>query len=95
MVAKNSSSPPGTIRPSTAAVAEAGNHVVLVAGLQHRRVGRVGHGGPDHPGDAAQLGERLLGPVGIELDLQRLRDCLQEGALSVGDPVRPTVVPDP
>ena len=72
-----------------------GDHVQLVAGVQHRRVGRVRHGGADHPGDRAEPGEGLLGIVGADLDAEHVLDGVEELPLRGMDPRRPAVVADP
>ena len=95
MVARNSSRPPGTKRPSIPAEGWTGDDVVLVTSPQHGRVGRVGHGRPHHPGDTAQPGQGFVGAIRIKIDIECLADGVKEGALGIGDLVWPFVAADP
>ena len=62
----------------------AGDDVGLVAGVEHRRVGRVAQGRADHPADAAEPGQRLLGLVGVDLDAVGVADRVEELRASAG-----------
>src|SRR3712207_8578128 len=52
--------------------------VGLVPGVDHGRVHGVAQRRADHPADAAQAGQRLLGRVGVDLDAVGVLDGGEE-----------------
>ena len=80
MVASSSSSKPGRKRQSMNASRGLRDDVVLVAGLEHRRVGGVAQRGADDPGERAELGQRRLRVRRVDLDAERVGHLLEERA---------------
>ena len=71
---------PGRNRPSTCASAMPRDHVDLVAGRQHRRVGRVAQRRTDQDRDRAELGDHGVHVVGVEVDAEHLGHLVEEPA---------------
>ncbi len=73
----------------------AGDDVVLVAGVEHRRVGGVAQRGADDAGQRPEQRDGGLHVVRVELDAERVADLVEEGPHRLGDVHRKLVPPQP
>ncbi|CAK7282174.1 hypothetical protein SGPA1_20140 [Streptomyces misionensis JCM 4497] len=73
----------------------AGDDVDLVTGVELGGVGGVAQGRADQLGDAAELGDRGLHVLRVQLGAERVAQLVEEGPGGLGDPHRELVPADP
>jgi hypothetical protein len=66
---------------------------VLVAGVEHRRVGGVAQRRADDPGERAERRDGRCHVVGVELEAEGVADLVEEGAHRPGHVHRELVAP--